>query len=662
MLPIESAASIRASLAKAFALFRTVPPTPLSEWAAQNFRLSPEASHTAGQWVAYPFQVGLLDAFADDDLEEVTVRKSKRTGFTKALLATVAYNLAHRRRKVALWMPTDDDRDSFVKSEVDPLIRDMPALRAVALTGHDDTMRMKSFLGGAVLHLLGGKASRAYRRITVGVALLDELDAFDEQVERSADPISLARGRLEGAPAPKLIAGSTPRIKGISLVEAREQAADARMRFYITCPHCSVEHPLEWGGKDVAHGMKWDGDDPASVRHVCPHCRGSIRQADYLSVWHDGAWVSDCGEYRYGMDRQWRDAHGNPSRPPRHVAFHVWAAYSPQRTWASIVTEFLQATARAKVGDHGPLQGFVNETLGETWQEVFEQVAEHELARRAEDYKLRTVPAAGLVLVCGIDVQDDRFEAVTWAFGRGEESWVIDYAVLYANPSDEREWAKLDAYLDTEFRHETGRMVKIEACAIDTGGHHTHSVYNYARTRRRVYAVKGENTSGRPIKGRATAVDVNFRGQVLKKSVRLWHVGVDSAKDLLHGRLQVLQDGPGKLHFSRELPDVFYQQLLAEKRQRVRTSRGLETRWVCPNGVRNEVLDATVYALFAAHVLGVHTATESVWRRREQQTLAMPMSSPAPAAEAVASKPPQPRPPAPRRRIIGRIGTAGPRW
>jgi phage terminase large subunit GpA-like protein len=654
MLPTESSTAISTSLTRAFELFHCPPPTTLSDWAEEHFRLPAEASHTTGAWSAYPFQRAMLDAMADDDVVEVTVRKSKRVGYTKALLAMIAYSLAHRRRKVVLWQPTDDDRDAFVKTEVDPLIRDMPALRAVALTGHDDTLRQKLFVGGAVLHLLGGKAARAYRRITVSVALLDELDAFDEAVERSADPITLARGRLEGAAFPKLISGSTPRIKGISLVEAREQHADARMTFNIACLHCGVEHPLLWGGKAVEHGFKWTDDDPDTVRHVCPHCHGSITQVDYLQAWYGGAWVSECGGYRY--ERQWLDANGHPRRPPRHVAFHVWASYSPQRTWSSIVMEFLQATARAKTGDVGPLRGFVNETLGETWEEVFERVAEHELAQRAEDYPLRTVPVGGLVLVAGVDVQDDRFEVVTWAFGRGEESWVVDYAVIYCNPSDEREWRKLDEYLEGEFHHASGRAVKIEATAVDTGGHHTHMVYSYARTRRRVYAIKGENTVGRPINGRSSAVDVNFRGQLLKRGAKLWHVGVDTGKDLLHGRLQVKHPGPGYVHFSNGLPDAFYEQLLAEKRQRVRTSRGVELRWTKPSGARNEVLDCSVYALFAAHVLGVHTANESAWRRREAAFAAAPAAAPgaAPAAPAAARSAASPTP-VRRRRVVGDI-------
>lgn len=617
--PAETRRAIDAAVLAGLSPLRAVRPMSLSRWAEEHFRLSAESSHVQGAWQAYPFQRGWMDAFSNDDIVEVVVRKSKRVGYTKMLLAFIAYNAVHRRRKQALWQPTDDDRDSFVKAEIEPMLRDVPAAAAVALPGSESTLKLRTFLGGAVLHTLGGKAARAYRRITVAVAMLDELDAFDQQVEKSADPVTLARGRLEGAPFPKLISGSTPRIKSLSHVEAREQHADAKMQFHIVCPHCDAEHPLLWGGEEAAHGLKWDEGNPDSVRHVCPHCRGSIRQADYLRVWGDGVWASGCGEYRYGTDGVWRDGTSNPRRAPRHVAFHVWAAYSPQRTWADIVREFVEATARAKTGDVGPLMGFVNETLGETWEERFEKADEHALARRAEPYRRFTVPYGGLVLVAGVDVQLDRWEAVVWAVGRGEEMWCVDYSVLHGNPSDEREWTKLDEYLGTPFQHASGHVLKIDAVAIDTGGNSTHQVYNYVRSRpsRKFFAIKGETAPGRPVKGRSTAVDVNWRGKVLKRSVKLWFVGTDTAKDLIHGRLQVAQPGPGYMHFSQDLPPAFYAQLTAEKRVPVRTSRGVESRWVQPSGVRNEVLDATVYAIFCSHILGLHTYTNAMWSRIE---------------------------------------------
>ena len=618
--PTETQRAVVAALLAGLRPMRAIKPMSLSQWAAAHFKLSAESSHTQGQWESFPFQPGWMDAFSNDEIEEVTVRKSKRVGYTKTLVAFIAYNAAHRRRKQALWQPTDDDRDSFVKSEVDPMLRDVDAMKPVLLSGKEDTLKLKQFMGSA-LHTLGGKAARAFRRITVAVAMLDEASAFDPMVEKAIDPIEGARGRLEGAPFPKLIAGSTPRVKGIDHIETREANADAVMRYQIVCPHCDAEHPLIWGGEKVSHGFKWDGADPSTVRHVCPHCRGSITQADYLRLWKAGTWVSDCGQYRYGQDSTWRDADHQPRKAPRHVAFVIWTAYSPQRAWSDIVREWLEATTKAKTGEKGPLVTFINETLGELWEEVFEKADEHELSRRAEGYRRFTVPMGGLVLVTGIDVQDDRFEAVTWAIGRGEEMWCVDYSVIYANPADEREWEeKLDAYLATPFQHASGQVLQIEAAAIDTGGHFTHQAYNYARTRerRKIFAVKGDNQPGKQIKGRATIQDVNWRGKVLKRGVRLWWVGTDTAKDTLFGRLKVTQPGPGYVHFSKDLPPEFYHQLTAEARVPVRVAGGIDYRWVNVKRARNEALDCTVYALFCVQALNLHHRTEAEWSRLEQ--------------------------------------------
>lgn len=615
----ETRLAIMSALATGLESLRAVSPISLSEWADKHFFLSPESSHKQGSWVAYPFQRAWMDWFSSDDIEEVSLRKAKRVGYTKILVAFIAYNAAHRRRKQALWQPTDDDRDSFVKSEIDPMLRDVSAMRPILLSAKENTIKLKRFVG-SVLHTLGGKAARAYRRITVAVSMLDEVDAFDQRIEKSLDPITGARGRLEGAPFPKLIAGTTPRMRGVSHIEYREQNADVMMRFHVVCEHCNAAHPLVWGAKDVAHGFKWDGSDPATVRHLCPHCRGAMTQADYLRRWQGGEWVSACGNFRYGDDGVWRDGEGATCRAPRHVAAHIWAAYSPQREWADIVREFIEADRKAGAGETGPLQTFVNETLGELWEEKFERADEHVLARRAENYRRFTVPLGGLVLVCGIDVQDNRFEVVVWAIGRGEEMWCVDYSVIYANPADEREWSeKLDPYLDTAFAHAGGQSLRIEAAAVDTGGHFTHQAYNFCRLRerRRVFAVKGDPQPSKVVKGRATIQDVNWKGKVLKRGVRLWYVGTDTAKDLIYGRLMVTQPGPGYVHFTADLPPEFYHQLTAESRVPVRGARGIEHRWVNTKRSRNEVLDCTVYALFCAHAMNLHVYTEPMWRRLE---------------------------------------------
>ncbi len=109
------------------------------------------------------------------------------------------------------------------------MLRDVECMRAVFpayLARHkDNTLQQKKFIG-SLLRVRGGKAAKNYRRISVDVALLDELDAFDSDIEKEGAPDSLAAKRLEGATFPKLVAGSTPKLKGFSLVDTRYSQAD----------------------------------------------------------------------------------------------------------------------------------------------------------------------------------------------------------------------------------------------------------------------------------------------------------------------------------------------------------------------------------------------------------------------------------------------------
>lgn len=621
----EALSAVKAAVRLGLDSLRAEAPQTLSEWAAQHFILAGESSHQKGGWVGWPFQQGILDFMSDDRIEELAVKKSKRVGYTKMITAFVAYNIAHRRRKQALWQPTDDDRDSYVKSEIDPVLDGVSAVRAARRQGKgvEDTIKYKRFRD-SVLHLLGGKAARAYRRITVAVSILDEWSAFDQSIEKSGDPGSLAKGRLEGAPYPKFVGGSTPRIKGLCHVERACEDALASMQYHIECPHCGSEHPLVWGGKDVAHGFKWDKGNAASVRHVCPHCRESITQADYLPGGAPliGAWVCRKTGLRYGADRVWRDNAGMPCRAPRTLGVHIWSAYSPQRTWESIVDEFEKACKALRAGDVGPMTGFTNETLGETWELAGERSDEHTLQARAEDYRLCTVQRGTLMLTAGVDVQRNRWEITVYGWGRGMESWVVDVAVLEGNPAVDDEWDQVTAYLQRRYVQAWhGGSMGISATSIDSSDQ-TQAVYNWVSKAQHVLphlrAIKGDGNDGVSIVGPSSLQEINWRGRKVARGIKLWRVGVDGAKDLLLGQLAVDKPGPGYVHFSNELPREFYEQLTAEQRVLAKVNGRDAYRWV-KRRPRNEQLDNRNYALHAAMGQGLHKYTDAQWMRLEAQ-------------------------------------------
>ena len=318
------------------AAFAVPPAMTLNEWAIEHFYLSTESSYVEQHWTPWSFQRAILAAFGNDDIVECNVRKSARVGYTKMVLAAIGYFAEHKRRNQALWQPTDEDAEDFVKSEVDTMLRDVKVMRKVLptfLSRHrDNTLRQKRFIG-SMLRIRGGKAAKNYRRFSVDVAILDELDGFDRDIEKEGDAPTLAIKRIEGATFPKFICGSTPKQRGFSQIDDRCALAEHRFTYQIPCPHCGKRHAITWGGKGEPHGFKWIESDPASVKHLCPHCACLIAQADYIRVEDQGLWINEDSTVVMHDDATFTTIDGRHIPTPRHIAIDVWIAYSPMVAW-----------------------------------------------------------------------------------------------------------------------------------------------------------------------------------------------------------------------------------------------------------------------------------------------------------------------------------------
>lgn len=616
-------AALRQHLARGLEAFGVPEPMTLAEWAEQHFYLSAESSYVEQAWKPWSFQRAIMTCLSNDDIRELILRKAARIGYTKIILAAIGYFAQHKRRNQAMWQPTDDDRDEFVKTELDPMLRDVKVMESVFpayLARHkDNTLQAKKFLG-SICHLKGGKAAKNFRRISVDTGYLDEYDAFDPNIEKEGDPGMLAAKRVEGATFPKLVIGSTPKLKGFSNIEKRERDADVFLQRHVPCPECGDYHAITWGGKDEPHGFKWSNDDPATVRHLCPHCGALIDQAQFLSVEDRGRYQADDGTTCDDAG-VFRNAAGEVIRPPERVAFHVWSAYSPNVSWAGIVRDFLAAFREAGEGKKEKLQAFWNTTLGEYWAEEYEKSDENELRARAEPFPLERVPMGCVLLLASVDTQDNRLECAVWGYGRGCETWTIAHRIFFGNPSEESVWEDLEDFLfHTEFPHASGKQVRIHAAAIDSGGHNTQAVYHWVskHSRRRVYAVKGRAGREKAIKDGAGKVDIDWRGRLRRNGLVLWHVGTNHAKDMIHGRLQISRPGPGYIHFSRELSDEWFRQFTGEARTTRRSQRGDESVWT-PIRKRIEAWDCAVYAAWLEAYFELGKKSAKFWSDLEEQ-------------------------------------------
>jgi hypothetical protein len=173
---------------------------------------------------------------------------------------------------------------------------------------------------------------------------------------------------------------------------------------------------------------------------------------------------------------------------------------------------------------------FRNTVLGETWVETGEAPDWQRLADRREEWPAGTVPAGGLFLTAGADVQKDRIEVDIWAWGRGLESWLVEHVVIEHGPGDPEAWAALDRLLGRSWPHARGAAMRLARLAIDTG-YETSAVYAWSRRAgfAQVAPVKGVDGFNRasPVAG-PTYVDVSEGGKRLRRGARLWTVAVST--------------------------------------------------------------------------------------------------------------------------------------
>ena len=583
----------------AYLAFKPPKKLTLSEWADEYAYLSAESSAEGGRWHTLPYQKAMMDAITDPKIEQVTVMKSARVGYSKILNHIIAYHIHQDPCGIMVVQPTIEDAAGYSKEEIAPMIRDTKVLTNLVSDAKtrdsNNTILQKQFPGG-VLSLVGANSARGFRRVSRRIVLFDETDGYPASAGTEGDQIKLGIARTQYFWNRKIVAGSTPTIKDFSRIERLFDQSDQR-RYYVPCPHCNHMQYLRWPN------MRWENDDPLTASYACEECGELIPHSKKR-------WMVERGEWR-------------PTQPGngRHVGFHVWAAYSysPNAEWSNLVEEFLLSK-----NDPEQLKTWINTTLGECWEDEYaSKVGADGLMERAatENYKRGEPPNLALILSLGCDVQDDRLSMSIWGIGRNEEMFLVDRKVIYGSPARADVWKQLDEVLMDKYKNDEGFEMKIETAAIDTGGHFTQEVYQYVRERSHLglIGIKGVGQKGKPPIGKPTKVDINFSGRALKRGVQLFPVGVDTIKTTLHNKLKDAELGQGYIHFYPTITPDYFQELTAE-RQVLRYKHGYQERvWVKKSNARNEALDEMVYAYAAFCRFRQKYDRRTIWDQLEKR-------------------------------------------
>lgn len=572
-------------------------------------------------WLPY-----IQDALDDPDTWKVVCMKSAQIAWTTGLNNWIGKIIDTDPSPIIGMFAKTDAAKEYREEKLSPMVR---ATRALGDLVDVETSRKAghrwNFLRfpGGFLKIVGSNSPTNVKSTPAPRVFVEEPDDVSENVGKQGDSIKLLEERTKTFDKRKIVFGGTPSVKGLSAIESAYLTSDQRV-FDVPCHDCGEYHVLDW------ENIKWQSRDtgqphpvyrmamPETAFYACPNCGSS---------WNDRQKNANVKNLRVRATQPFAGVAGFYI----NELYAGWGSSSFQR----LVERYLEAEAALERGDDTDMIVFVNSALGKPYEFMGERIDAEALRKAAEEsencqYQSMLVPDRGLLVSAGIDVQHDRLSVLLRAWGRDEESWLIQWIEIYGNPIDKNDsvWKDLDNLLFKPIPHACGAKIRVSAATIDcSDGGTSDAVYTYVRSRqpkmRLLMAGKGSSNDygNREIFAKPKE-SIDTRGQANTKAakygLRPYIVGTTKAKDLIHARLRLIGDGAGRMHVCSDVRADYFDQITGEVKAPHRSMRGKRI-WQKKSGAAVEALDCEVYSLHAARAAKVHLMTENQWLNLEIQ-------------------------------------------
>ena len=569
--------------------FDLPPKRSISQWADEERIIARGTGPEPGRWRTdrLPLLREPMDSVQDPSVDVSVFMCSSQAAKTELLINIAAYFVDQDPSPQMFVLPTLELADSFSTKRFTPTIEETPVLfdkvgRSVS-RDTSTTIREKSYPGGDIV-FAGANSPASLASRPRRVVLMDEIDKYSASIGHDGDPIDQAFQRTQNFWNRVRVLASTPTLHGLSAIETWFGQSDQR-HFHVPCPRCGTLQPLFWWSgddDDRVSNVRWVKGDPKTARYHCIHCDEPWDQRQLTVAGRDGEWVP------------------HSAKPTRIRGYHWNSLYSP---WVSLLD--LATAWEVAEGVPEREQTFVNLKLGLPYKQTKgAQTTAKALFERKETYGpdpatglyagTFTVPEAVVLITVFVDVQGDRFEVQYLGWGPNEEKWVLDYRVLYGDPTDPLAWQRLDAEcFRLSFAHPLGGAIEIAAFGIDAGNWQQ-IVMNFVTAQRAAfrpfYAIKGMPGFGRPLFAESS--------DKFKLGAKLHLSGVDDGKTMTYQELARRPDvktgeGGYRVHFPRHLEMSYFEMLLSERVKIEYKAGRAVPRWIKVKP-RNEALDTFV--------------------------------------------------------------------
>ncbi len=560
------------------ALKQLQPPEDISvsEWAEKYRVLDSKTSAMPGQWRndKTPYLKDVMDELTHYETEEIVFCKCTQVGGSECLLNMLGYVIQQDPAPAMVVYPTDKLAESISDNRVKPMLQTSRSLKK--LYRETESQKLEMQFDGMYLTLAGSNSPSSLASKAIKYLFLDEVDKYPGASKKEADPISLARERTKTFANRKIYMTSTPTLKSGHIWKALE-SADIERHYFVPCPHCGemIElkfKQIKW--PEEAEGMTLSDRADQAV-YICQECGCIINDADKDRM------------LRYG---EWKTVRENTSARKR-VGYWINTLYSPFVRFSEIALEFMNSK-----DDPEKLQNFVNSWLAEPWEDTALKTTADTVMARQTDAQPYTVPEWARILTGGVDVQETSLYWTVRAWG----NYITSQNIAHGQATS---FQDIEVIMNRAFPKENGETLVPCLCLIDSG-------YNADAT----YDFCANNSDwALPVKGSSNPMMSHFKlSKINKPDSRAYGMNLvltdgDKYKDMIAARMKK-ENGRGSWMVYEGCDMDYAEQVTAEHKVNVKVGARVVQRWVPKRShIDNHYLDAEVYALAAADIMGVRS-------------------------------------------------------
>ncbi len=566
----------------------------VSEWA-EKFRILPDGNSIPGPWrnSVTPYLVEIMDTFSDDEVETIIYVKPTQVGGTSAMENMLGSLIDQDPGPTMIVYPSDDLAERTVEAKLEPMIKKCQPLSEKYRENESKKLALK--FRDMTVYLTGANSPADLASTNIRYLFLDEVDKYPGASKKEADPVSLAMERTKTYTVnKKIFMASTPTLKTGHIWKAKE-TADVEKHYFVPCPHCGEYIELKfaqikWPGKEDAP----EATDRAEMAvYVCQACGCVITDQDKGKMLQAGHWQAVR-----------KSAH------PKSVAFWMNTLYSPFTRFSDIAREFMRSK-----DDPELFHNFVNSWLAEPWEDTKLKTSAELVLERQTELEAFVLPEWTKLLTGGVDVQENCLYWTIRAWGDFITSQNIAHGQAF-------NFTDILRVMNLEYKKLNNEGMVVQLVLIDSGDQ-TDEVYDFCALNTE-WALPCKGIDGGLSHYRLSKVN-----KTESKAYGMNLVLVDGGKykDMIASRMRKPNDQKGSWMVHKDCDREYAEQVTAEHKITERTNGRENNVWrLKTSHAANHYLDAEVYCMAAADVLGVRTLF------LQTETSEAETSSPAPQA------------------------------